>query len=340
MSENVLKKALVTGGAGFLGSHLCRRLLADGFAVVALDNLCTGARRNLEPCATSPDFRFVEGDVRELQQVLTGDVRFDEIYNLACPASPPHYQADPLRTLWTSIDGLRNCLELARSCGAKVLQASTSEIYGDPIVHPQVESYWGNVNTIGVRSCYDEGKRAAETIAFEYRRAYGLDVRLIRIFNTYGPNMDPADGRVISNFILQALRGEPITVYGDGRQTRSFQYCDDLIEAIRRYMNKPRAELEAFFDGRQTAAEVRPPVPVLNLGNPGEYTMLELAQEVLKLVPDARSTVVHRPLPGDDPRQRRPDISLARALLDGWTPSVSLAEGLKSTIAYFRSRTT
>lgn len=333
------KRALVTGGAGFLGSHLCRRLLDDGFEVVALDNLYTGSRRNLAACELSPDFRFVEGDVCDLQTALADDVRFDEIYNLACPASPPHYQANPLRTLWASIDGIRNCLELARGCGAKVLHASTSEIYGDPIVHPQVESYWGNVNTLGIRSCYDEGKRVAETILTEYRRAYGVDARLIRIFNTYGPNMDPADGRVISNFILQALSNEPITVYGDGRQTRSFQYCDDLIEAIRRYMNKSKAELDVFFDGREGDSGKRPSVPVVNLGNPGEYTMLELVEEVLKQLPDSNSTVVHRPLPGDDPKQRKPDISLARELLDGWEPRVSLSAGLQQTIAYFRART-
>ena len=330
-------RALVTGGAGFLGSHLCRRLLKDEFEVVALDNLHTGSRLNLQVCEQSPNFQFIEGDVCELQKSLAGDVRFDEIYNLACPASPPHYQAHPLKTLWTSIDGIRNCLELARACGAKVLQASTSEIYGDPIVHPQVETYWGNVNTLGIRSCYDEGKRAAETILTEYRRAYGVDARLIRIFNTYGPNMDPKDGRVISNFILQALNDEPITMYGDGRQTRSFQYCDDLIEAIRRYMSKPKAELEAFFVGGHDGSEARPSVPVVNLGNPGEYTMLELAKEVLRQLPDSRSSVVYRPLPDDDPRQRRPDISLARALLDGWEPKVSLAEGLRQTIAYFRA---
>ena len=325
-------KALVTGGAGFLGSHLCRRLIEDGYEVVALDNLFTGSKKNLEPLMAERRFAFVEGDVTD---PLDGE--YDEIYNLACPASPPHYQYDPVKTLYTSIFGMKHCLELAEKTGAKVLHASTSEVYGDPIVHPQVESYWGNVNTIGIRSCYDEGKRVAETMATEFRRCRGVDVRMVRIFNTYGPNMHPQDGRVVSNFILQALRNEDITVYGDGSQTRSFQYCDDLVEAIRRYMSVDRAKLDDF------CARHRLGTPVINTGNPGEFTMLELANAVIAEVnatnPGGAATTSHlvkRPLPGDDPKKRKPDITLAKELL-GWEPKIPLAEGLKRTVAYFRS---
>lgn len=311
--NNMRPRALVTGGAGFLGSHLARRLLKDDYEVTVLDNLFTGARANIADLEASFDFRFVEADV-----TAPFDGEYDEIYNLACPASPIHYQENPVETLKTSILGIMNVLELARRTRAKVLHASTSEIYGDPLVHPQVESYWGNVNTIGVRSCYDEGKRAAETLCADYRRQYGVDVRMVRIFNTYGPNMHPNDGRVVSNFICQALRNEPITIYGDGSQTRSFQYVDDLIEAMRRLMKHEN-----------------PPF-VINIGNPGEFTMIELAKKVLELIPESTSEVVFKPLPGDDPKKRKPDISLARNALD-WEPQIDLIEGLIKTIAYFRN---
>lgn len=345
MKIQLPKKALVTGGAGFLGTHLCKRLLEDGYEVTCLDNLYTGSSRNVEAIIRSttttqnynyhPRFTFVQHDIT---QPYRG--QFDEIYNLACPASPPHYQKNPLETLWTSFDGLRNVLNLARDTGAKVLHTSTSEVYGDPLVHPQVESYWGNVNTIGIRSCYDEGKRVAETMAAEYRRCHGVDVRMVRIFNTYGPYMHPQDGRVITNFVMQALTNENITIYGDGSQTRSFQYCDDLIDAIRLYMELPRETVDGFFTGKAC----RPAVPVINTGNPGEFTMLELAEKVIELVnasnvnlnlPTSTSRLVYEPLPGDDPKKRKPDITLAKELL-GWEPKVSLAEGLVKTIAYFR----
>ncbi len=319
------RKALVTGGAGFLGTHLCGRLLAEGFEVTCMDNLFTGMKAHLAQFAGNPRFSFIQHDV-----TVPYRGQYDEIYNLACPASPPHYQRNPLETLWTSVLGMKNAMDLARDTGAKVLHASTSEIYGDPLVHPQVEGYWGNVNTIGVRSCYDEGKRVAETVATEYRRAYGVDVRMVRIFNTYGPYMHPQDGRVISNFILQALADEPISVYGDGTQTRSFQYCDDLIEAMRRFMAKTKAEVDAFF-----GAEGRPPAPVLNAGNPGECTIRQLVDEVLGLIPESKSAVVRLPLPGDDPKRRKPDVALAGEFL-GWSPKVPLREGLARTIAYFR----
>ena len=322
----ITKKALVTGAAGFLGSHLCRRLLADGYEVTALDNLFTGTKSNIYDLIGNPKFSFVLHDVT---QPFWG--QFDEIYNLACPASPVHYQHNPVETLKSSVLGMMNMLDLALKTKAKVLHTSTSEVYGDPLVHPQVESYWGNVNTIGVRSCYDEGKRCAETLAADYRRAHGVDVRLVRIFNTYGPNMHPEDGRVISNFILQALRNEDITIYGDGSQTRSFQYCDDLVEAMRRYMELPREKVDAFFAAKNLGA------PVINTGNPGEYTVRQLAEETLKLIPESKSKLVSRPLPADDPRRRRPDISLAKELL-GWEPKVPLAEGLAKTIDYFRAR--
>ena len=321
-----MKKALVTGGAGFLGSHLSARLLADGYEVTAVDNLFTGTKENIYPLLGNPRFSFVLHDVT---QPFWG--QFDEIYNLACPASPVHYQHNPVETLKSSVLGMMNMLDLALKTKAKVLHTSTSEVYGDPLVHPQVESYWGNVNTIGVRSCYDEGKRCAETLAADYRRAHGVDVRLVRIFNTYGPNMHPEDGRVISNFILQALRDEDITIYGDGAQTRSFQYCDDLVEAMRRYMDLPRSRIDEFFAAKKLGA------PVLNTGNPGEYTIRELAEETLRQLPESKSKLVFRPLPADDPRRRRPDITLAKELL-GWEPKVPLAEGLAKTIEYFRSR--
>ena len=322
-----MKRALVTGAAGFLGSHLCRRLVADGFEVVALDNLYTGSLRNVEDLQHNPAFRFVEGDVID----FATDEPFDQIYNLACPASPVHYQARPLFTTRTSVLGILNMLELAKRCNARLLHTSTSEIYGDPLVHPQVESYWGNVNTIGIRSCYDEGKRCAETFCADYIREFDLDVRMVRIFNTYGPAMHPQDGRVISNFIMQALQDRDITIFGDGSQTRSFQYCDDLIEAFRRYMELPIERVRAFFAEKGLGA------PVINTGNPGEYTIRQLAEETLRQIPESKSQLVSKPLPSDDPKRRKPDISLAKELL-GWEPKVPLREGLAKTIAYFRSR--
>ena len=322
-----MKRALVTGGAGFLGSHLCRRLLADGFEVLALDNLYTGSTRNIADLVSSPAFRFVEGDVIDFET----DEHFDEIYNLACPASPLHYQAKPLFTTRTSVLGILNMLELAKRCGARLLHTSTSEIYGDPFVHPQVETYWGNVNTIGIRSCYDEGKRCAETFCADYIREFGTDVRMVRIFNTYGPAMHPQDGRVISNFIVQALADKDITIFGDGSQTRSFQYCDDLIEAFRRYMELPTEKIRAFFAAKGLGA------PVINTGNPGEYTIRELAEETLRQIPESKSRLITKPLPSDDPKRRKPDITLAKELLD-WEPKVPLQEGLAKTIAYFRNR--
>ena len=346
-----MKTALVTGGAGFLGSHLCRRLLKDGYKVYALDNLYTGSEDNIADLRGSFDFRFIQDDVIDATgswQKIHGieDVKFDEIYNLACPASPVHYQARPIFTAKTSVFGILNMLELAKAHGAKLLHTSTSEVYGDPAVHPQVESYWGNVNTIGIRSCYDEGKRVAETFAADYIREYDVDVRMVRIFNTYGPNMHPQDGRVISNFIMQALRNEDITIFGDGSQTRSFQYCDDLVEAFRRYMELPKEKIRGFFGGKKIEVEglglqrtvYSPSVPVINTGNPGEYTIRQLAEEVLRQMPESKSKLIYKPLPSDDPKKRKPDITLARALLDGWEPKIPLQEGLTMTIAYFKSR--
>jgi UDP-glucuronate decarboxylase len=306
------RSTLVTGGAGFLGSHLCERLLRDGCDVLCVDNFFTGARRNVAHLLANPGFELMRHDVTMPLFVEAG-----EIFNLACPASPIHYQFDPVQTTKTSVHGAINMLGLARRLRVRILQASTSEVYGDPEVHPQVEGYWGRVNPIGPRSCYDEGKRCAETLFFDYHRQHGLDIKVVRIFNTYGPRMHPADGRVISNFIVQALRGEAITIYGDGQQTRSFCYVDDLIDAMVRMMRSP-----AGFTG-----------PV-NIGNPGEFTMIELAERVLRLT-GSKSNLVHRPLPTDDPKQRQPDIGVARAQL-GWAPSVSLEDGLKETIDYFR----
>lgn len=308
------KKILVTGGAGFLGSHLCERLLQDGHTVLCVDDLSTGSEKNIAHLQSSPRFRLLRHDVT---QAL--DVDVDEIYNLACPASPVHYQADPLRTMRTSVIGALNLLELARQCGAVILQTSTSEVYGDPIVHPQPETYWGNVNPIGVRACYDEGKRCAETMFFDYRRQHGVRTKVVRLFNTYGPRMRPDDGRVVSNFIVQALRGTDLTVYGAGNQTRSFCYVDDLVEALVRMMATPD--------------DVAGPV---NLGNPGEFTILELAQKVLAQT-GSMARITYRPLPGDDPRQRQPDITLARNLLHGWMPKIDLDHGLRRTIAYFQA---
>lgn len=324
MELKLPKKALVTGAAGFLGSHLCRRLLEDGYEVTALDNLFTGTKSNIIELFGNRRFSFVLHDVT---QPFWG--QFDEIYNLACPASPIHYQHNPVETLKSSVLGMMNMLDLALKTKAKLLHTSTSEVYGDPLVHPQVETYWGNVNTIGIRSCYDEGKRCAETFVADYRREYGVDVRMVRIFNTYGPNMHPKDGRVISNFIMQALQNEDITLFGDGLQTRSFQYCDDLIEAIRRYMELPRGTIDAFCEKHNLG------VPVINTGNPGEYTIKQLAEETLRQIPESKSRLVYRPIPSDDPKRRKPDITLAKELL-GWEPRVPLQEGLAQTIEYFK----
>ena len=327
-----MKKALVTGGAGFLGSHLCKRLLADGYEVTALDNLFTGTKENIYELLDDKRFSFVLHDVT---QPFWG--QFDEIYNLACPASPIHYQKNPVETTKSSVLGTMNMLELALKTKARMLHTSTSEIYGDPLVHPQVEEYWGNVNTIGVRSCYDEGKRVAETLCADYRRQYGVDVRMVRIFNTYGPKMHPKDGRVISNFIMQALANRDITLFGDGRQTRSFQYCDDFVDAFRRYTELSPKKIAAFFGGKKVKGRVTPPVPVINTGNPGEYTIRELAEETLRQLPESKSKIVFKPLPEDDPKRRKPDITLAKALL-GWEPKVPLKVGLAKTIEYFRGR--
>ncbi|MFC5299805.1 UDP-glucuronic acid decarboxylase family protein [Azospira restricta] len=306
------KRVLVTGGAGFLGSHLCERLLAEGCDVLCVDNFFTGTRDNILGLFDNPHFELLRHDI---SQPL--NVEVDEIYNLACPASPIHYQFDPVQTTKTSVMGAINVLGLAKRTKAKVLQASTSEVYGDPTVHPQPESYWGNVNPIGTRSCYDEGKRCAETLFFDYWRQHAMPIKVVRIFNTYGPRMHPNDGRVVSNFIVQALRGEDITIYGDGSQTRSFCYVDDLIEGFVRMMASP-----AEFVG-----------PV-NMGNPGEFTMLELAEAVLRLT-GSKSHLRFLPLPQDDPKQRQPDISLAGERL-GWAPTVPLEVGLTRTIEYFR----
>ena len=324
MELKLPKKALVTGAAGFLGSHLCKRLLDEGYEVTALDNLFTGTKRNIEELLDNRRFSFVLHDVT---QPYWG--QFDEIYNLACPASPIHYQHNPVETMKSSVLGMMNMLDLALKTKAKLLHTSTSEVYGDPLVHPQVESYWGNVNTIGIRSCYDEGKRCAETLAADYRREYGVDVRMVRIFNTYGPHMHPKDGRVISNFIMQALQSEDITLFGDGLQTRSFQYCDDLIEAMRRYMELPKETIDTFCEKHKLGA------PVINTGNPGEYTIKQLAEETLRQLPESKSKLVYRPIPSDDPKRRKPDITLAKELL-GWEPKVPLQDGLAKTIEYFR----
>lgn len=310
-----MKRILVTGGAGFVGSNLCERLVQDANNyVIALDNLFTGRLENLEECQKHNNFEFIRGDVQKPM-----DIRVDQIYNAACPASPPAYQASPTNTAKTCIYGIINMLELAKKNDATLMQFSTSEVYGDPEVHPQVETYRGCVNPIGIRSCYDEGKRVAEALCFDYHREFGTKIKVIRIFNTYGKYMDPKDGRVVSNFIMQALKGEDITVYGDGTQTRSFQYVDDLIEGILRMMNDSRED----FLG-----------PV-NLGNPGEFTMLELADKVIKMT-GSKSRLVYKPLPGDDPTRRRADISVAKRELHGWEPKIALDEGLEKSIAYFR----
>jgi UDP-glucuronate decarboxylase len=319
------KKSLITGGAGFLGSHLARRLLHAGHEVTVMDNLFTGTKANIYDLLENPRFTFMLHDVT---QPFWG--QFDEIYNLACPASPIHYQRNPVETIKTSFLGMMNVLELALKTKARVFHTSTSEIYGDPEIHPQPESYWGNVNTVGTRSCYDEGKRAAETLGADYAREYGVDVRMVRIFNTYGPNMHPQDGRVISNFIMQALRNKDITLYGDGSQTRSFQYVDDLVNAMLLFMGLDVKKVRAFFAKKGMG------VPVINVGNPGEYTIKQLAEETLRQLPESTSSLVFEPLPKDDPRRRKPDITLAQELL-GWSPDVPLREGLARTIAYFRT---
>ncbi len=312
------KRILVTGGAGFLGSHLIDRLLARGDEVICVDNLFTGSKRNIEHLLHYPRFEFIRHDV-----TFPLYVEVDQIYNLACPASPIHYQHDPVQTTKTSVHGAINMLGLAKRLKARIFQASTSEVYGDPAVHPQTEDYWGNVNPIGIRSCYDEGKRCAETLFFDYHRQHGLDIRVARIFNTYGPRMHPNDGRVVSNFIVQALQSKDITIYGDGSQTRSFCYVDDLIEGFIRFMDLPRA------------ADGGPGFPgPINLGNPREFTVKQLAEKVIELTGSA-SKLIFRPLPADDPLQRKPNISRAKEQLNNWQPQVQLQEGLQKTIAYF-----
>ncbi len=303
-------RILITGGAGFLGSHLSKRLLKEGHEVICMDNFFTGRKRNILDLVENSNFEMMRHDVTDPFKV-----ECDQIYNLACPASPVHYQYNAIKTIKTSVMGAINCLGLAKRVNARVFQASTSEVYGDPSVHPQPEAYWGNVNPIGIRSCYDEGKRCAETLFMDYRRQNGVDVRIARIFNTYGPNMCPDDGRVVSNFIVQALQGHDITVYGEGEQTRSFCYCDDLIEGFIRMMNQDET------------------IGPMNIGNPSEFTILELAEKVIKLT-GSQSKIIHQTLPSDDPKQRQPDITQARQVLD-WEPKYSLDEGLKPTIAYF-----
>ena len=304
-------RILITGGAGFLGSHLCDRLIEQGHEIICLDNFFTGRKANIQHLVGNPRFELVRHDV-----IDPFKFEVDRIYNLACPASPPHYQYNPIKTMKTSVVGAINCLGLAKRVKARVFQASTSEVYGDPNVHPQPEAYWGHVNPIGLRSCYDEGKRAAETLFFDYHRENGVDIRVIRIFNTYGPRMLPDDGRVVSNFIVQALQGKDLTVYGEGSQTRSFCYVDDLVDGFMRFMEQEKI------------------VGPMNLGNPGEFTMLQLAELVLKKV-GGKSKITHLPLPSDDPKQRRPDITLAKETL-GWEPKVPLEDGIERTIAYFK----
>jgi UDP-glucuronate decarboxylase len=308
-----MKKILVTGGAGFLGSHLCDRLVAQGHHVLCVDNYFTGSKKNVEHLLSNPNFEIIRQDI-----CIPLYVEVDEIYNLACPASPYYYQLDPIQTMKTSVIGAFNMLGLAKRTGARILQASTSECYGDPEVHPQPETYWGNVNPIGIRSCYDEGKRAAETLFMDYHRKHGVDTRIMRIFNTYGPRMNPNDGRVVSNFIVQALRGEDITMYGDGTQTRSFCYFEDNLDGMMALM---------AYDGKL-------PTPV-NIGNPGEFSMLELAEKVIQMT-GTTSKIVFQDLPQDDPKQRKPDIAKAKELLN-WQPTIRLEEGLQKTIDYFRN---
>ena len=315
-----MKRVLITGGAGFIGSNLCQRLLEEGYSVTCLDNYFTGKRKNIEKFFENKNFSIIERDIRDIFNYLfeTDPGNFDEIYNLACPASPIHYQKNKISTFMTNIIGMKNVLELGLKNDAKVLQASTSEVYGDAQIHPQKEDYWGNVNPDGIRSCYDEGKRGAETLCFDYNRQYGSRIKVVRIFNTYGPGMSPDDGRVVSNFIIQALKGNDITIYGNGSQTRSFQYIDDLING--------------FLAMMKTEDDFLGPV---NIGNPGEFTMLELAEKVLRLTKSS-SKLVFKELPSDDPKQRKPDISLAKEKLN-WSPKVDLDTGLIKTIEYFKS---
>ena len=308
-----MKRILVTGGAGFIGNHLCRRLLNEGNHVICLDNFFTGLKKHIEDMLGNPNFELVEHDI-----VDPIDIKVDQIYNLACPASPPHYQYDPVKTMKTSVLGIINMLELAKKYNATLLHASTSEVYGNPLVHPQQETYWGNVNPIGIRSCYDEGKRAAETLMMDYHRQYGVDIRIIRIFNTYGPNMDPKDGRVVSNCIVQAINNQDITVYGDGSQTRSFCYVSDLVDGAIKMMNNDKK-----FIG-----------PV-NLGNPSERTVLNLAEIILEMT-GSKSKITYKDLPSDDPVKRKPDITKAQEIL-GWEPKVDIKDGLAKTIEYFKS---
>jgi len=308
-----MKKILVTGGAGFVGSHLCERLLNEGNEVICLDNYFTGAKKNILHLLDNPFFELIRHDV--IQPFM---VEVDEIYNLACPASPIHYQYNPIKTIKTSVIGAINMLGLAKRINAKILQASTSEIYGDPSVHPQPENYWGNVNPIGLRSCYDEGKRCAETLFMDYHNQNSVKIKIVRIFNTYGPRMNSDDGRVVSNFVVQALKGEDITIYGDGKQTRSFQFVDDLVEGMIRMMDTK----DSF-------------IGPINIGNPNEFTVLDLARNVIDLT-NSSSKIIYLPLPKDDPKQRQPDITLAKKELDGWQPNIELKEGLIKTIAYFK----
>ena len=307
-----MKRILVTGGAGFIGSHLCERLLNEGNDVICLDNYFTGSKNNIVHLLENPYFELVRHDVTTPYYA-----EVDQIYNLACPASPVHYQYNPIKTIKTSVMGAINMLGLAKRVKATILQASTSEVYGDPDVHPQPEAYWGNVNPIGIRSCYDEGKRCAETLFMDYHKQNNVNIKIIRIFNTYGPKMHPNDGRVVSNFIVQALKGEDITIFGDGSQTRSFQYVDDLIEGMVRMMN--------------TDNQIKGPV---NIGNPGEFSIKELAEKVIQMT-NSKSHIIYLPLPQDDPTQRKPDITLAHKVLDGWQPTIKLEDGLKKTISYF-----
>lgn len=311
-----MKKILVTGGAGFIGSHLCERLLNEGNEVICLDNYFTGSKKNIAHLLKNPYFEIVRHDI-----TMPYLIEVDEIFNLACPASPIHYQFNPIKTIKTSVMGAINMLGLAKRIKAKILQASTSEVYGDPLVHPQTEDYWGNCNPIGSRSCYDEGKRCAESLFMNYHHKNDVQIKIARIFNTYGPNMRPDDGRVVSNFIVQAIKNEDITIYGDGKQTRSFQYIDDLVEGLIRLMNT-----EDSFIG-----------PV-NIGNPGEFTMIELAESIINIT-ESKSKITFHPLPEDDPMQRQPDISLAKKVLNNWEPKVQLNEGLKNTIEYFKEIT-
>lgn len=321
------KKILITGGAGFIGSHLAERLLNKGHEVTILDNLFTGNKQNIYNLIKNPKCTFI---LHDITKVFWG--QFDEIYNLACPASPIHYQKNPVETTKTAFLGIMNVLDLALKTKAKVLHASTSEVYGDPQIHPQTENYWGNVNPIGIRSCYDEGKRVGETLCADYYREYGVDVRIVRIFNTYGPNMNPYDGRVISNFIMQVLKNDDITIYGNGNQSRSFQYVDDLINILIKYMHEDKDELKTKFKKYNWDN-----LPIINTGNPNEFTIKKLSEKIIKLVPDTKSKLIYKNLPKDDPQKRKPDITLVKNIF-GWNPKIELEEGLIKTIEYFKKK--